>query len=658
MGSNLYSIGLSGLQSSNARINTTGQNTTNVNTEGYSRQRTDVTSSPTGGVVLRDTGRLVDQFVGSQVRSDTSDFNYYDTYRSMMSMSDELFSEKSVSLSGYLDSTFTALQNANNDPSSSSLRQLAHSSLNNLVKQYNTLSSIVTRQENLADEQMSASLVEINSITSRMTDLNGKILREEGLSISPANELRDQQELLAKELSQYLDIRTEFNKKGLMTVSLANGQPLVMDQNPTEVKLSTNPLDPKKTNLEIDFGSHRVGVKSASLGGSMGGLIDFRSEFSASADRVLGQSAIALADAMNVQNTKGLDGNGNMGKDLLSMGEINIYSTKNNAHKLDNISVRVAAGESAKVTTDTYELARLNDSQFVLKRYDANGQSAGKSMLFDPSNATADAQGYYKLDELGLEIRIKDVTDIDRDDVFRFTPTAGAAANLAMKAKNGEALALSAPIGVLTNSDNLSDAKIQLSSVTNTRPESSSFGTDGQLYPNAPHEIYFTSPNSYVVRDSSGFEIASVSNVQEYTNLLERAGLSKDAGFDVSLSSQPQRGDAFSMDTQSLGPLDNFNGMALMDIQNRSLIEGKSSLSKAFSGFVSYVGSKTAEVMGHAQSSEIIMNDSINRRDRLSAVSLDEEAVNLMKYQQSYSASAQVVTAARTTFETLLGAMR
>jgi flagellar hook-associated protein 1 FlgK len=52
------------------------------------------------------------------------------------------------------------------------------------------------------------------------------------------------------------------------------------------------------------------------------------------------------------------------------------------------------------------------------------------------------------------------------------------------------------------------------------------------------------------------------------------------------------------------------------------------------------------------------MNDSVARRDRLSAVSLDEEAVNLLRYQQSYSASAQVVTAARTTFETLLGIMR
>jgi len=52
------------------------------------------------------------------------------------------------------------------------------------------------------------------------------------------------------------------------------------------------------------------------------------------------------------------------------------------------------------------------------------------------------------------------------------------------------------------------------------------------------------------------------------------------------------------------------------------------------------------------------MNQSIARRDSISGVSLDEEAVNLLKYQQAYSASAQVITAARSTFDTLLAAMR
>ena len=658
MGSNLYSIGLSGLQSSNARINTTGQNTSNVDTEGYSRQRTDTTSSPVGGVVLRDTSRLVDNFVSKQVRTDTSTHSYYDAYHSMISTSDNLLAEDSISLNTYLNKSFDALQTVNNDPTSSSLRQLAHSSLANLVQQYHVLSGVVSDQEGLVDAQLSSSLKDVNAITSKISNLNKQILRQEGLSISPANELRDQQELLAKDLSKYLDINAQFNDKGLMTIQLANGQPLVMDQKPTEVKVRPNQLEPKKIDLVVSFGDYEVALKTQGLGGSVGGLVDYRSEFSVYADRTLGQHAIALADAMNTQNKKGIDGDGLAGKNLFSLGEVKVYSSLENIHKTKDISIKVSDGEAAKITKETFELSRTDDNRFSIKRIDEKGNSTEQNIIFDPLSLTKDSEGYFKIDELGIDIRLDNLSAIDDNDVFRFTPTEGAAAGLSLFAKNGEALALSAPLIVSTGSDNLSDARISLTSVMNTDPETSAFSSDGPLYPSAPHQIYFTSPSSYVVRDATGVEIASVSNVTQYTKLLEQAGLSNEAGFDVSISSKPQKGDEFSIGTDNIGVSDNFNGLALAELQNKSLVAGEDTLMKSFSGFISYVGSKAAEIEGHADASEIVLNESLARRDRLSAVSLDEEAVNLLKYQQSYSASAQVVTAARTTFETLLGIMR
>lgn len=655
---NLYTVGLTGLQSSNARINTTGQNTSNVDTEGYSRQRTDTTSSVLGGVVLRDTSRLVDNFVSTQIRSDTSKFSYYDAYHSMISTSDNLLAEDSISLNTYLNNSFDALQTVNNDPTSSSLRQLAHSSLENLVQQYHTLSEIVSEQEGLVDEQISASVGDLNTITSKISNLNGQILKQEGLSVSPANELRDQQELLAKELSQYLDIDAQFNKDGLMTIQLANGQPLVMDQFPTEIKVRPNQLQPKKIDLVVSFGDHEVGLKTEGLGGSVGGLVDYRSEFSVYADRTLGQHAITLADAMNTQNRKGIDSDGLFGRDLFSLKEINVQSTLENIHKTKNISVKVSDGESAKITTDTYELSKTDDNRFSIKKINLDGGSTERAVLFDPNLLAKDSNGYFQIDELGLDIRLADIDEIDRGDVFQFTPTESAAAGLGLAVKNGASIALSSPIGVSTSSENLSDARVSLTSVTNTSPETSAFSSDGSLYPSAPHKIYFTSPSSYVIQDASGVKLGSVDNVIEFSNLLEKAGLAKDAGFDVSISSMPKRGDVFSFSTDDIGPSDNFNGLALAELKNESLVAGKTTLTKSFAGFISYVGSKTAEVAGHADASEIVMNESIARRDRLSAVSLDEEAVNLLKYQQSYSASAQVVTAARTTFETLLGIMR
>ncbi|BFM50853.1 flagellar hook-associated protein FlgK [Marinomonas sp. THO17] len=658
MSSNLYSVGLSGLMSSNARINTTGQNTTNVDTEGYSRQRTDTVSSPVGGVVIRDTSRLVDNFVSQQVRTDTSKHSYYDAYLSMISTSDSLLAEDSISLNTYLNNAFDALQTANNDPTSASLRALTYSSLENLVQQYKVLSSIVSDQEGLIDEQLGSSLDDLNAITSEISNLNKAILKNESFSISPANELRDQQEVLAKKLSEYLDVKIQYNDDGLMSVQLANGQPLVMDKNTTELVVRPNALDPKKVDLMVNFGDYEVGLKTENLGGSLGGLIDYRSEFSTYSDRTLGQHAISMADAMNTQNKKGVDANGQLGQNLFTLGEIKVFSSIDNLDKAENISVKVADGQSSKVSMDTFELTRTDDDYFVIKTIDMNGKYIGQPITLDLDNLPKDSNGYFNIAELGLDLRLSDIDDIDYDDIFRFTPTEGAALNLSMFAKNGEALALGAPLAVNTSSNNLSDARISLSTVTNTNPNSSAFASDGSLYPSAPHQIYFTSPSSYVVRDASGVEIASVKNVTQYTRLLEQAGLAEEAGFDVSVSSKPKRGDEFTISTENLGVSDNFNGLALAALQTKDIVAGKATLMKAFSGYISYVGSKTAEVEGHADATRIVMEESVARRDRLSAVSLDEEAVNLLKYQQSYSASAQVVTAARTTFETLLGIMR
>ncbi|MFM9746030.1 hypothetical protein ACKI2C_51610, partial [Streptomyces brasiliscabiei] len=81
-------------------------------------------------------------------------------------------------------------------------------------------------------------------------------------------------------------------------------------------------------------------------------------------------------------------------------------------------------------------------------------------------NMTPDSSGYYKIEELGLDIRVKDFNIIDHDDVFSFAPSAGAAAGLNLKIKSGDNIALSAPVGVSTSSNNLSEARISLSSVT------------------------------------------------------------------------------------------------------------------------------------------------------------------------------------------------
>ena len=143
----------------------------------------------------------------------------------------------------------------------------------------------------------------------------------------------------------------------------------------------------------------------------------------------------------------------------------------------------------------------------------------------------------------------------------------------------------------------------------------------------------------------------------DYSNLLEQAGLADDAGFDISLDGTPTAGDTFSMSFNDSGEADNYNGLLLASLQNASTVGGTQTYSEAFTSLVTEVGSLTASLSTNADSSEVIMNRSEAARDEISAVSLDEEAVNLLRYQQSYTASAQILTAAQSTFATLIGAL-
>mgnify|MGYP000002867515 CR=1 FL=1 len=658
MGSGLYSIGLSGLQSSNARINTTGQNTANVDTEGYSRQKTSTVSSPTGAVRIQDTSRIVDKFVNDQVRTDTSSHSYYDTYHSMMSTADGLLGENSVSLNNYLNKAFKSLHEVNNDPTSSSLRELAHSSLKDLTQHYHTLSKLVGEQKTIADKQTQTSLGELNNLTRQVAHLNSQILQEETGSTSPANELRDQQELLAKDIASYVNVKVQYADNGVMTVHLGSGQPLVMDKTATVLKAVPDPSNPSQKKLFIDFGKYDVAAKTEHLGGSIGALVDYQAEFAEKSDRELGLNAISIADAMNQQNGLGLDAGGAFGKDLFKIGDIKVYADAENKGEADNISVQVSPGSSADVALGNYELSKTDDNQFTVKVFDLDGKLSQKAAVLDVSTAQADKNGNYQLDGLGVSVHLGDLKDYELHDKYRFSPADGAASGVSLAAKNGDDIALSAPLGVKTNPNNLSDASLSVTSVTNTDPSSSAFSMNGELYPVAPHSIYFTSDNAYEVRDEQGNVLSSVNDAQDFKDLLAKAGLAEEAGFDVSISSAPKAGDEFSMSMGDLGPADNFNGLQLADLQNRSLVSGKTTLAESFSDLVTSVGSKSAALDTNRQSSEVVMNQSMARRDEVSSVSLDEEAVNLLKYQQSYSAAAQVITAARTTFDALLGAVR
>ena len=103
---------------------------------------------------------------------------------------------------------------------------------------------------------------------------------------------------------------------------------------------------------------------------------------------------------------------------------------------------------------------------------------------------------------------------------------------------------------------------------------------------------------------------------------------------------------------------DNTVALGLASLENNPvLLGGKSTFSNAYGQLVSQVGTLTSSAKVSSSAQQALLNQATQSRESLAGVNLDEEAANMLKYQQSYQAAAKVVSIASSLFDTLIGAI-
>ena len=130
-------------------------------------------------------------------------------------------------------------------------------------------------------------------------------------------------------------------------------------------------------------------------------------------------------------------------------------------------------------------------------------------------------------------------------------------------------------------------------------------------------------------------------------------------GWTTTISGDAWEGDSFFITNNTAGSGDNRNARLLAELQlTGTMIGGNATYHEAYSELVTSVGNRTqqSEINGRAQ--EALLSQAKELREAISGVNLDEEAANLLKYQQAYAAAAQVIAAADSVFQTLLAAVR
>jgi len=129
-------------------------------------------------------------------------------------------------------------------------------------------------------------------------------------------------------------------------------------------------------------------------------------------------------------------------------------------------------------------------------------------------------------------------------------------------------------------------------------------------------------------------------------------------GIQVMVSGAPASGDSFSIDDNANGSGDNRNATAMAGLLDQSLIGGTTSINAAVNHLVTNIGIQTSQAQTGATAQQAVLTDATNAQQSVSGVNLDEEAANLVQYQQAYQAAAEAIKVAANLFQSVLTAVQ
>lgn len=664
MSNDMMRIGVSGIYANQLALNIAGNNITNVNTDGYSRQRTESVAEPLGGVARVDVTRQLDQFAQNQLRVDTSNLGFTQSYLDQANRTDKQLGDAQTGVGTGLQTLFSRINTMNGDASSVSNRQLVLSEFKNMLATYQRQAEQFSSQQQEVNKQLGSQVDQANSLINNIYQLNQQLSSvNSSQNSSQRATLMDQRDNFIQKLSNLMAVSVTPATGDAVNVTMANGQALVLPG--SKAQLSAQPGDPEERRLDVavTLGNQTFTTTPEQMGGTLGGLGQYRQQVLEPAQRQLGQMALAMGDAFNKQNKLGLDLNGQLGKNIFNLPVATAYGFASNSSAGHQVTATVVDG--TKVTDQDYRIVFTSATDYNIQAIDEQGNASSTLASGTlPANATVD----------GLQIDFSAATppgSFAAGDTFVLKPTRDAAVQMSMAINRPEELALASPVKVTQGSSNLGNVQLSELNVTNTDPASSGFNASSPplLDTTAPGKVVFLSASQYQLYDQSGNTIGGPTAFDSNTAI---PAPPLDYGFSIKLSGTPAAGDEFTLSPNldsATGAMtassDNTNGLKLAQLQTQSVVrlseagsaQSSQSMADAYAAMVTNVGDKTASMKVKQQAAQSLHDESQGRLQAVSGVNLDEEAANLIQFQQAYSASARIISTAQSVFSSLMQAI-
>jgi flagellar hook-associated protein 1 FlgK len=641
MSIDLLNIARTGAQVSQAQLGVTSNNIANANTEGYNRQvatQSSLESQRLGnnfygtGTYVSDVKRVYNEFAARELRIGQTSMSAAETSYSKLSELDQIYAQMGKMVPENLNNFFASINSVADLPTDLGIRTNSLSSAQQLAAGLNQMQSQLDGQVKQTNSQIESITTRINEISKELGNINVELMKSQDQD----SQVLDKQDALILELSQYAQVNVIPLDTGAKSIMLGGSVMLVSGEVSMSMGMSTGDPYPNEPRINASIGDKTLNIDPSKLGGQLGALFSFRDDTLLPASTELGQLALGIADTFNEMQSKGFNLNGDVGSDifrdindpLMASGRVGSNSTNSG---------------TAAMSVNIDDVGALSGSTYQLSFTTANGYQLTDNQTGKVSNLTL--SGTQLTSSAGFSINVAGGPIADGDK-FEIRPTAGAAAGLKVVMTDPKGIAAAGPT-LTADTSNSGNTAISLNSMDSTNAVFQSVNGSSITF-----ELNTTAvPNTYEAFDSSGTSLGTgtISN-----NNINAFGMD----FDITTSGTGGTADSFTFDL-AFAEGNNSNAVEMAKLSDTKLMNNSTgTLTSVFENTKLDIGSQTKSAEVRVGSATAIYQQASTRVQSESGVNLDEEAANLLRFQQSYQAAARIMTTAQTIFDTLFSSVR
>ena len=477
----LLSTGIAGLRTYKKALTTVSNNITNVDTEGYHRQRIEIgQNAPSkqagiyfgNGSMVLGNQRMYDRFVESSLRTNTSQLEQQESMYKYAQRLENLMADERLSVTGKIGRFFAAVQEVSISPASTAVRDILLTEAQTTAAGFRLLGNQFSALEQSTWGDMEDKVAQINGLSKQLASINSTLFKQSDIKNQP-HDILDQRDVLLNSLSKLVNITVSEKPSGAFDVHIGNtetGDKLVSGKEAIDLGMQKDSKQPERVAFVL---SPYANPKTTNFvtSGSLAGINGFRQHSLQVARDEVDVIAQVFVNEVNKIQHQGVDMTGQFGKDLLSLD--NVYSVKPAINK-GSATIAVSVTSAAVARQASYEVSY----QELDKRWSITNEATGKK-----------AFGNHELTLDGLKVNIQG--QAVGGDRFFISPSLRPTEAMTVMIDDLNLIATGSPLTVSKKVANTSSAEIKLTEFKVPSQNVPAKSIDSVLY-NNPSEVSAT----------------------------------------------------------------------------------------------------------------------------------------------------------------------